>query len=126
MVKYEGTLASDGAVFDTTLGGRVYATSVAPAAARPVVVNLSSDAPVPGVRVGGTRTFEVPPELGFGSSAARSPYATIPANSALRYEVTLLRLSDTGPDALYAGISRCGVGGASQMSDGCASVEPME
>ena len=145
LVKYEGTLASDGAVFDTTLGGRVYATSssgvgsvsIAPAAARPVVVNLSSDAPVPGVpeglrlgirgmRVGGTRTFEVPPELGFGSAAARSPYATIPANSALKYEVTLLRLSDTGPDALYAGISRCGLGGASQMSDGCASVEPME
>ena len=87
LVEYEGTLASDGAVFDTTLGGRVYATSssgvgsvsIAPAAARPVVVNLRSDAPVPGVpeglrlgirgmRVGGTRTFEVPSELGFGSS----------------------------------------------------------
>ena len=30
---------------------------------------------VEGMRVGGTRTISVPPELGFGNAAVRSPYA---------------------------------------------------
>ena len=144
LVEYQGTL-SDGTVFDTTLGGMVFATnsagvgsvSIDKAAKRPAVIRLDVGNPVPGVppglikgiegmRVGGKRTFEVPPELGFGSSAVRSPYATVPADSTLTYEVTLLRLSSTGPDALFKGVSRCGLGGANTINDGCGEIEPSE
>ena len=144
LVEYQGTL-SDGTVFDTTLGGMVFATnsagvgsvSIDKAARRPAVIRLDVGNPVPGVppglikgiegmRVGGKRTFEVPPELGFGSSAVRSPYATVPADSTLTYEVTLLRLSSTGPDALLKGVSRCGLGGANTINDGCGQIEPSE
>lgn len=144
LVEYQGTL-SDGTVFDTTLGGMVFATnsagvgsvSIDKAARRPAVIRLDVGNPVPGVppglikgiegmRVGGKRTFEVPPELGFGSSAVRSPYATVPADSTLTYEVTLLRLSSTGPDALFKGVSRCGLGGANTINDGCGQIEPSE
>ena len=144
LVEYQGTL-SDGTVFDTTLGGMVFATnsagvgsvSIDKAAKRPAVIRLDVGNPVPGVppglikgiegmRVGGKRTFEVPPELGFGSSAVRSPYATVPADSTLTYEVTLLRLSSTGPDALFKGVSRCGLGGANTINDGCGQIEPSE
>lgn len=144
LVEYQGKL-SDGTVFDTTLGGMVFATnsagvgsvSIDKAAKRPAVIRLDVGNPVPGIppglikgiegmRVGGKRTFEVPPELGFGSSAVRSPYATVPADSTLTYEVTLLRLSSTGPDALFKGVSRCGLGGANTINDGCGQIEPSE
>jgi FKBP-type peptidyl-prolyl cis-trans isomerase len=144
LVEYQGTL-SDGTVFDTTLGGMVFATnsagvgsvSIDKAAKRPAVIRLDVGNPVPGVppglikgiegmRVGGKRTFEVPPELGFGSSAVRSPYATVPADSTLTYEVTLLRLSSTGPDALFKGVFRCGLGGANTINDECGQIEPSE
>lgn len=93
----------------------VGSVSIAFAAARSVVVNLSLDVLVFGVFeglclgicgmcVGGMRMFEVLFELGFGLVAARSSYATIFANSALKYEVTLLCFSDIGLDVLYVGI----------------------
>ena len=102
-----------------------------------MVLNLSSDYPVPGMpeglragvrgmRVGGTREFDVPPELGFGDVVVRSPFATIPAGSTLRYTVKVLRLSTTGPDALFKGVTRCGRGGASAQSSGCGAVEAAE
>ena len=145
LVSYVGTIVESGEMFDTTYGGEKFDTnsagvgsqSIEVAPERPVVLNLSSEYPTPGVpeglragvrgmRVGGTREFDVPPELGFGDVAVRSPYATIPAGSTLRYTVKVLRLSTTGPDALFKGVTRCGRGGASAQSSGCGSVEAAE
>ena len=145
LVSYVGTIVESGEMFDTTYGGERFDTnaagvgsrSIAPAPERPVVLNLSSSYPVPGVpeglragvrgmRVGGTREFDVPPELGFGDVVVRSPFATIPAGSTLRYTVKVLRLSTTGPDALFKGVTRCGRGGASAQSSGCGAVEAAE
>lgn len=131
-----------GTFFDTTLGGEKFFTngnnqSIDPAAARPVIVKVAGEEPVPGIckglkrgiegmRVGGTRTISVPPELGFGNTAVRSPYAVVPAGSTLQYEVTVLRLSETGPDALFKGVAGCSLGGANTMTNGCASIVPAE
>jgi len=144
LVNYYATTTVDGnpkKMFDSTLGGEIFFTSgnnksIDPAAARPVIIKLSGD-PVPGLckglkqgiegmRVGGKRTITVPPELGFGGSSVRSPYTTVPGSSTLTYEVTLLRLSDTGPDALYKDIAGCGLGGANTLTQGCASIVPVE
>ena len=54
------------------------------------------------------------------------PFGAVPAGSTLQYEVTVLRLSDTGPDALYKDVAGCGLGGANTMTNGCASVVPAE
>ena len=37
---------------------------------------------------------------GFGSAAVGAPYAFVPPNSTLTYDLELLRLSNIGPDAL--------------------------
>jgi len=37
---------------------------------------------------------------GFGSRAVGAPYAVVPPNSELTYDLELLRLSNIGPDAL--------------------------
>jgi hypothetical protein len=81
---------------------------------------------IEGMRVGGVRTISVPPELGFGSTAVRSPYTVVPAGSMLTYQITVLRLSDTGPDALYKDVAGCGLGGANTMTNGCGSIVPAE
>ena len=140
LVNYVATIG-DGTMVDTTLGGEKYFTngtqqSVQPAAARPVIVKVNDlITPVPGqpkglkigvegMRVGGVRTFEVP-EC-FGSSATRSPYALIPGGATVTYEVTVLRLSDTGPDALFKDVAGCGLGGANTMVNGCDAIVPAE
>ncbi len=139
LVEYRGALVDGGAVFDSTLGGAPVRTnadafSVQPAPAVPRVIALS-DEPQPGVcaglraalqgmRVGGERTVSFGPDLGFGQRSARAPYATVPAGASLRYDSRLLRLSTTGPDALFAGVERCGTGGAGAQSAGCAAIEP--
>ena len=140
LVNYVATIG-DGTMVDTTLGGEKYFTngtqqSVQPAAARPVIVKVNDlITPVPGqpkglkigvegMRVGGVRTFEVP-EC-FGSSATRSPYALIPGGATVTYEVTVLRLSDTGPDALFKDVTGCGLGGANTMVNGCDAIVPAE
>lgn len=136
------TFGDDKTFFDTTLGGEKYFTngnnqSIEAAAARPVIVKVNGAEPVPGIckglkrgiegmRVGGTRTISVPPELGFGGSMVRSPYATVPGGSTLTYEVTVLRLSDTGPDALFKDVAGCGLGGANTMTNGCTAIVPAE
>lgn len=84
VVKYYGTLASDGTKFDEnftntsafefTLGqGRVIA---------------GWDQGVPGMKVGGTRRLVIPAALGYGDQAQGS----IPANSDLVFVVKLLRI----------------------------------
>jgi hypothetical protein len=137
LVNYVATLP-DGTTVDTTFGGLKYFTngnnqSIQPAEARPVIVRVAGSDPVPGIpkglkrgvegmRVGGVRTLSIPPELGFGSSPVRSPYATVPANATLTYEVTVLRLSDAGPDALFKNVAGCGLGGANTMTNGCEAI----
>jgi hypothetical protein len=135
LVNYVATLP-DGTMVDTTLGGAKYFTngnnqSIQPAEARPVIVAGTDPVPgipkglkqgVQGMKVGGTRVLSVPPELGFGPSAVRSPYATVPGGSTLTYEVTVLRLSDTGPDSLFKNVAGCGLGGANTMTNGCEAI----
>jgi hypothetical protein len=140
---FSATLGDEqGTFFDSTLGGAKFFTgvnnqSVQPAAVRPVVIKVRGDEPVPGIckglkqgiegmRVGGVRTISVPPELGFGDIVVRSPYAVIPAGSTLVYEVKMLRLSDSGIEALYKDISGCGLGGANTVTSGCADIVPVE
>lgn len=55
-----------------------------------------------------------------------APYAIIPSDSTLRYEVELLRLSSKGPDALTEGISRCGTGGAAASAEQCDKIDIAE
>ena len=123
---FEDGTSTTPTTFDTTLGGLVYDTnasgtgsvSITPAEAMPRVISLDTNNPVPGVppgliegiigmRVGGERTFEVPSAVGFGDSAVKSPYALIPGGTTLKYSVKLIRLSSTGPDALFKGVYNC-------------------
>ncbi len=53
-----------------------------------------------GMTIGGRRTVRVPAPLGFASQTVLAPYAVVPGNSVLVYEVELLRLSAVGPDQL--------------------------
>ena len=92
-MNYRATL-SDGTMVDTTLGGAKFFTngnnqSIQPAEARPVIVRVAGTDPSPGSpgteagRAGheGWRDARLvrPPELGFGPSAVRSPYADVRA-----------------------------------------------
>lgn len=135
MVHYVGVVAADGTLFDSTLGGEFYRDG-GKGKLRPVLVTLGGP-PVPGIcaglqqgiegmRVGGRRTFAVPPALGFGAAAVLGPYGVVPGGSELRYKVRLLRLSRRGPDALMSGVSQCGAGFANERTGGCADIEPAE
>ena len=55
-----------------------------------------------------------------------APYAIVPPNATLQYEVELIRLSARGPDELTQGISRCGAGGASGSAEQCEQIEVAE
>lgn len=107
-----------------------------PGVFRPVIIRVGGG-PQPGIcdglrqavvgmRVGGKRTVVVPPELGFGGTPVLAPYGVIPANSTLKYEVELLRLSARGPDELTKGIDRCGTGGMSETAEKCRLITPEE
>lgn len=135
LIHYIGILES-GQVFDSTRGGLEYRDGGL-GVFRPAIVLLGSSSPTPGLvrglkeglvgmTVGGKRTILVPPEKGFGDQVVGAPYALVPPNSTLRYEVELLRLSTRGPDELTRGISRCGAGGASASSEACESIEIKE
>lgn len=78
------------------------------------------------MRVGGRRTVLVPPQLGFGTAPALAPFAALPGGSTLRYELELVRLSRSGPDALVHGVSQCGGGFVNERTRGCADIEPAE
>jgi FKBP-type peptidyl-prolyl cis-trans isomerase len=52
------------------------------------------------MKIGGQRSVLVPPQLGFGAVDVLAPYAGVPANSVLRYDVELVRVSALGPDAM--------------------------
>ncbi|KIY97894.1 peptidyl-prolyl cis-trans isomerase, FKBP-type [Monoraphidium neglectum] len=131
-----GTIAESGVVFDSTRGVGLTYRDGGLGVLRPLALRLGGS-PLPGIcaglqsaltgmTVGGRRVVLCPPELAFGAQAAAAPYAIVPPNSAVRYEVELLRLSRRGPDALFKGLSKCSQGGASATTENCAAIEPAE
>lgn len=132
MLHIVGKVASDGSLFDSTRGGQMYLDG-GKGTLRPTIIQLGG-APVPGIcaglqqgiqgmRIGGSRTFTVPPAQGFGSSMVRGPYGAVPGNSTLQYEVQLLRLSRRGPEELMTGVSQCGGGAVMERTAGCSQIE---
>jgi FKBP-type peptidyl-prolyl cis-trans isomerase len=82
-VQYRGTL-SDGTEFDSSYGRNNEPLTFTIGAGQMIP---GFDYGVQGMRVGGTRTITIPPELGYGSQPAGG--GKIPANSTLIFEVTL-------------------------------------
>ncbi|EFJ43780.1 hypothetical protein VOLCADRAFT_106730 [Volvox carteri f. nagariensis] len=132
---YVGRLEATGQVFDSTRGGLTYRDG-GPGVLRPAAIALGGG-PVPGIceglqqalegmSIGGRRTVRVPAALGFGNQTVLAPYAVVPANSTMLYEVEMIRISAVGPDQLTKGISKCGAGGANQQSENCANVSYAE
>lgn len=138
LVNYEGRL-KDGTVFDSTYGGLIRSTSGASVSVResetqPVVINLNANAIQPGqvkglkrgllgAKRGEKREIAVKPEDGFGSSEIVSPLrVVVPAESELFYTVEVLRVSNAGVDALFKGVSLCGVGVANKTTAGCGDI----
>eukprot|EP00882_Tetradesmus_deserticola_P028191 GHRQ01031388.1.p1 GENE.GHRQ01031388.1~~GHRQ01031388.1.p1 ORF type:complete len:230 (+),score=48.66 GHRQ01031388.1:412-1101(+) len=118
LVHYTGVVEETGEVFDSTRGGLRYRDG-GRGVFRPLAFRLSGF-PQPGVceglqqalvgmKIGGQRSVLVPPQLGFGGAAVLAPYAGVPANSVLRYDVELVRVSALGPDAMMK-VSMAGAG----------------
>jgi len=84
VVKYYGTLAKDGTVFDENFDKPTALTF--PLGGGQVIKGW--DQGLVGVKVGGTRRLVIPATLGYGSQASGS----IPANSDLVFVVQVLRL----------------------------------
>lgn len=85
IVKYFGTLASNGTVFDQNFTGP---TAFAFPLGQGQVIS-GWDIGLQGMRVGGTRRLVIPANLAYGN---QSPSAAIPPNSALVFVVKLLRI----------------------------------
>ena len=129
LVNYEGRLRKDGTVFDSTYGGNIVSTSgnsvsVRESVTQPVVINLNPirDTTRTGKRIEERShrreerdkiTIVVKPEDGFGSKSIISPLRVqVPADSELEYTVEVLRVSSTGIDDLFKGVSLCYNGGS--------------
>jgi FKBP-type peptidyl-prolyl cis-trans isomerase len=82
-VSYTGTLAN-GTVFDSTAkdGGKPFSFTLGQGQ-----VIKGWDQGVVGMKVGGTRTLVIPPDLAYGSQGAGS---TIPPNATLTFKIQLL------------------------------------
>jgi len=139
LVNHEGRLRKDGTVFDSTYGGNIVSTSgnsvsVRESVTQPVVINLNPNAIQPGqvkglkrgligAKRGDKITIVVKPEDGFGSKSIISPLRVqVPADSELEYTVEVLRVSSTGIDDLFKGVSLCGVGVANKTTAGCSDL----
>ncbi|HVU59218.1 MAG TPA: FKBP-type peptidyl-prolyl cis-trans isomerase [Candidatus Saccharimonadales bacterium] len=85
VVKYYGTLASDGTMFDENF---TKTTAFAFTLGAGQVIQ-GWDQGLVGLKVGGVRRLVIPAALGYGS---QSPSAAIPANSDLVFVVKLLRI----------------------------------
>jgi hypothetical protein len=93
---------------------------------------------------------QVAPEVGFGGTTVVAPFAVVPGDSTLSYEVRpltqsdkawvarepltshntdiqveVLRVSNSGPDELMRYISFCGQGGAGAQNSGCNDIPPL-
>lgn len=135
LVHYVGRM-KNGTVFDSTRGGLNYRDG-GEGKFRPVSIKLGGD-PVPGItqglqtailgmKINGKVKVSIPSELGFGTSTSvLAPYAVVPPGSTLEYEIELIRLSRTGPDALLTGVAQCGGGFVMERTKGCDSIEPAE
>lgn len=80
-VSYTGALTKDGTIFDAS-------------GAEPITFQLSGLIPgwqqgIPGMKVGGTRRLLIPAALAYGD---QSPSPTIPPNSDLVFDITLLNV----------------------------------
>lgn len=84
IMKYYGTLASDGTMFDENFTKN---TALQVKIGEGQVIK-GWDQGVPGMKVGGTRRLVLPSDLGYGSTAQGS----IPANSDLVFVVKLLEI----------------------------------
>ncbi len=82
-VQYRGSLV-DGTEFDSSYGRNNEPLTFTVGAGQMIP---GFDYGVQGMRVGGTRSITIPPELGYGSQPAGG--GKIPANSTLIFEVTL-------------------------------------
>lgn len=82
-VQYRGSLV-DGTEFDSSYGRNNEPLTFTVGAGQMIP---GFDYGVQGMKVGGTRTITIPPELGYGSQPAGG--GKIPANSTLIFEVTL-------------------------------------
>lgn len=79
--KYKGTLLSNGTVFDSTAANAVLKIELGQ-----LIEGWQRGLPL--IRTGGKINLYIPPSLGYGSA----PYATIPANSYLKFEVELVNV----------------------------------
>ncbi len=77
---YTGTL-EDGTVFDSSVGGDPVPFEIGTGS-----VITGWDEGIPGMKVGGTRTLVIPPELAYGPDG----YGSIPPNATLTFEVELI------------------------------------
>ncbi len=84
IMKYYGTLASDGTMFDENFTKN---TALEVQIGEGQVIK-GWDQGVPGMKVGGTRRLVIPSDLGYGSAAQ----GAIPANSDLVFVVKLLEI----------------------------------
>ena len=84
-VHYRGTL-KNGTEFDSSRGGAPFRFPLGEG-----VVIEGWDKGVAGMKVGGKRTLEIPPALGYGKEG--SP-PDIPPNAVLLFEIELLDVSD--------------------------------
>ena len=82
-VNYTGKL-QDGTVFDSSIGKQPFQFTLGVGQVIP-----GWDEGLVGMKVGGTRTLIIPPDLGYGAQAVGS----IPANSTLVFNVQLLSVS---------------------------------
>ncbi|CAL6400757.1 unnamed protein product [Bathycoccus prasinos] len=129
LVNYVGKL-KDGTVFDTTYGGEIVSTSensvsVRESETQPVVINLSANAVQPG-QVKGLKRGLIGAKRGetkeIMSSVVSPLRVLVPAESELFYTVEVLRVSNTGVDDLFKGVSLCSVGVANKTTAGCSDL----
>ena len=79
----------DGKVFENTYARKTALTFQL--GIRPPGVCEGLEEGIRTMRAGGKRLIAVPGSLGFGGAGIRAPLGTVPPNSALRYEVELMR-----------------------------------
>lgn len=88
-VRYRGFLASDGSSFDNNVGNGRDPLPVTIGPVPNVIQGFAQG--IVGMRVGGIRTIDIPPELGYANNPP--PGSGIPPNARLVFQVQLLSVS---------------------------------